>query len=74
MNSTGDYYTMNKDSTPNYDLGAMIACALSSNLYLNGLSDSEYVNLSSNLKPIDDWFKKANVEHTETAEDILARV
>ena len=33
------------------DLAALIASALSSNLYLNGLAHLDYLNLPANLKP-----------------------
>ena len=48
QNAVGDYYTQGKDRdfAPNYDLSAIIACALSSNLYLNGLAEADYLNLT----------------------------
>ena len=35
------------------DLAALIASALSSNLYLNGLAELEYLNLQQNMKLFD---------------------
>ena len=63
QNATGNYYSLgkDKDSLPNYDLGAIIACAMSSNMYLSGLAEVEYLNLAQNLKPFNDWFKKSDI-------------
>lgn len=38
------------------DLAALIASALSSNLYLNGLAELDYLNLPANMKPYDGNF------------------
>ena len=39
QNAVGDFYTQakDKDVAPNYDLSSIIACAMTSNLYLYGL-------------------------------------
>ena len=44
------------------DLAALIASALSSNLYLNGLAELEYLNLPANIKPFDGKFIEPNRE------------
>ena len=40
-------------SKKNMDLSALIACALSSNLYLNGLTHLEYLNMQDQIHPYD---------------------
>ena len=52
----------------------MIACALTSNFYLTGLVEVDYLNLAQNMKPVDDWFKQTGSDsQQESAEDILKR-
>ena len=46
---------------------------MSSNLYLSGLAEVDYLNLANNLKPVDDWFGEVE-QKQENVEDILTRV
>ena len=47
QNAVNDFSTGNdKDGNPSYDLGAIIACVMTSNLYLSGLANADYLNMS----------------------------
>ena len=57
QNTINDISTGNdKDGNPSYDLGAIIACVMSSNLYLNGLANADYLNMPQNLRKVEDWY------------------
>lgn len=53
------------------DFASLIASALSSNLYLNGLSDLEYLNLNNSVKPYNGIFS-SNRESLDANEIMLA--
>lgn len=50
------------------DLAAIIASALSSNLYLNGLAHLDYLNLPATMKPFNGKFTSDSASH----QDIIA--
>ena len=43
-----------------FDFSSMIACALSSNLYLNGLNHLDYLGMQANVKPFNGNFASSN--------------
>lgn len=53
------------------DLAALIASALSSNLYLNGLAELEYLDLPANIQPFDGNFIEAGHESQVQDNEIL---
>ena len=56
-----DLGTIDKGSQkPIFDFSSMIACALSSNLYLNGLNHLDYLSMQANVKPFNGNFMSSD--------------
>lgn len=55
------------------DLASIIASALSSNLYLNGLSYLDYLNLPANIKPFNGMFctQQESTDHVSISSELI---
>lgn len=53
------------------DIAGLIASALSSNLYLNGLTHLNYLNLPDNIKPFNGQFLNSDGNENNTENEIM---